>query len=494
MTSYAEPTTAPAASDSIRFKFAIALGLVGVADTLLYDGRPIGLAFPAFLTVLAVASAVVNPAKIEQGRLVGATVLFVAGLVPAIEELNVLSFPIMLLLMLSAITLATNASARGFRLPLTAVWRLLLIGPYRLIPDVVLTLRASMLTRALLVWSIPLVLGCIFTLLFAAANPVIAQWFDLLSPERVAAHVTTARAIFWFAALSMIWPFINLRWRQGTTMPSTSADLERDQPASLLNRLCGPETVVRSLILFNVLFAIQIALDGAYLWGHAALPNGMTYADYAHRGAYPLIVTALLAAAFVLVAIRAEQATAASRLVRPLIYLWVAQNVMLVVSSIQRLHIYIESYALTYWRVAALIWMILVAIGLILIVIRIVLNKSNAWLIRMNLLVLSLTLYGCALINLDAPIAGYNVAHSREAGQNGPAIDSSYLVWLGPQALPAIERAIQLSPTNPGLMRDRDSLLKLQADLVAASWRSWSFRGWRLQRYLDTHPPAQKQS
>jgi len=494
MTSSAELTAAPAASDPIRFKFAIALGLVGAADMLLYDGRPIGLAFPAFLTVLAIASVLVNLAKIEQGRLVGATVLFVAGLVPAVEELNLLSFPIMLLLMLSAITLATNASARGFRLPLTAVWRLLLIGPYRLIPDVVLALRTSMLTPALLVWSIPLVLGCVFTLLFAAANPIIAQWFDVLSPERVAAHITTARAIFWLAALSMIWPFIHLHWRERTRVPSPPIDLEPDQPASLLTTLFGPETVVRSLILFNVLFGIQIALDGAYLWGHAALPNGVSYANYAHRGAYPLIVTALLAAAFVLIATRAEQARDASRFVRPLIYLWVGQNVMLVVSSIQRLHIYVETYALTYWRVAALIWMILIAIGLILIVIRIALNKSNAWLIRMNLLVLSATLYGCTLINFDASIADYNVAHSREAGQNGPSIDSSYLVWLGPQALPAIERAMQLSPTNQGLMSDRDTLLKLQTNLMTASWRSWSFRGWRLQRYLDTHPPAQKPS
>lgn len=494
MSSVDGPMATQASSDSMRLKLAIALGLVGVADTLLYDGRPIGLAFPAFLTVLAVASILVNLAKIEQGRLVIATVLFVAGLAPAIEELNLLSFPIVLLLMLSAVTLATNASAHGFRLPLTAVWRLLLIGPYRLIPDVVLTLRSSMLTRALLVWSIPLVLGCVFTLLFAAANPVIEQWFDLLSPKRVASHITMARAIFWLAALSMIWPFINLRWREETRVPNSPTDLQPDRPASVLNTLCGPETVVRSLILFNVLFAVQITLDGAYLWGHAALPNGMTYAAYAHRGAYPLIVTALLAAAFVLVAVRAEQARDASRLVRPLIYLWVAQNVMLVVCSIQRLHIYVETYALTYWRVAALIWMILTAIGLILIVLRIVLNKPNAWLIRKNLLVLSATLYGCTLINFDAPIADYNVAHSREVGQNGPAIDSDYLVWLGPQALPAIERAMQLSPTNRGLVTDRDRLLKQQASDMAASWRCWSFRGWRLQRYLDTHPPAQKPS
>ena len=53
--------------------------------------------------------------------------------------------------------------------------------------------------------------------------------------------------------------------------------------------------------MFNALFAVQTVLDLTYLWGGVALPDGMTYATYAHRGAYPLIVTALLAAGFVLV-------------------------------------------------------------------------------------------------------------------------------------------------------------------------------------------------
>ena len=66
----------------------------------------------------------------------------------------------------------------------------------------------------------------------------------------------------------------------------------------------GFTTILRSLILFNLLFAVQTALDVIYLWGNAKLPDDITYASYAHRGAYPLILTALLAAGFVLAAMR----------------------------------------------------------------------------------------------------------------------------------------------------------------------------------------------
>src|SRR5699024_6820763 len=136
----------------------------------------------------------------------------------------------------------------------------------------------------------------VFVLLFAVANPVIAQWLDVFSFDGSASELTTARAIFWLLALSMIWPFVHLRWRQRVEPTQPAVDREPDQAPSLLSTVLGPATVIRSLILFNVLFAIQTILDGAYLWGHAALPNGVTYAAYAHRGAYVLIVTALLAA------------------------------------------------------------------------------------------------------------------------------------------------------------------------------------------------------
>ncbi|CCE03472.1 hypothetical protein [Bradyrhizobium sp. STM 3809] len=78
-------------------------------------------------------------------------------------------------------------------------------------------------------------------------------------------------------------------------------------------------------------------------------------------------------------------------------------------------------------------------------------------------------------------------------GQSGPSIDSDYLVWLGPQALPALDRAIRLSSPDRQLANQRDRLL-LQQQGRMADRRAWSFRFWRLQRYLDTHSSSPKPS
>ena len=128
---------------------------------------------------------------------------------------------------------------------------------------------------------------------------------------------------------------------------------------------------------------------------------------------------------------------------------------------------------------------LLPVIGLLLIVARIILKQSNGWLVRMNLISLTATLYLCGLINFDGMIADYNVTHSKEASGKGVNLDISYLYSLGPQALPALDRALLLPGTSyPACGRNR--LLSIQAADMA-SWRSWGFRSWRLQRYLDIH-------
>jgi hypothetical protein len=161
----------------------------------------------------------------------------------------------------------------------------------------------------------------------------------------------------------------------------------------------------------------------------------------------------------------------------------------LVISSILRLDLYVGIYALTYLRVAAFVWMGLVAVGLALIIARIALEKSNKWLLCANLSALSATLYACCFVNFAALIARYNVEHSYEMTGQGVAVDVGYLRELGPQALPAIDeflagRDILLDQQLAYLAAERDNLegwFRREQE----NWRAWTFRDWRLRRWLD---------
>ena len=136
--------------------------------------------------------------------------------------------------------------------------------------------------------------------------------------------------------------------------------------------------VIVALVAVILIFALQNGLDIAFLWSGARLPDGMTFAGYAHRGAYPLIATALLAGLFVLVTLRPGSPLAASATTRRLVYLWIGQNVLLVASTILRTLDYVDAYSLTRLRIAALVWMALVAAGLVLICWRIWARRSGA--------------------------------------------------------------------------------------------------------------------
>jgi len=274
---------------------------------------------------------------------------------------------------------------------------------------------------------------------------------------------------------------------------ATPAPVAAPQPKPAGEAFPGTALVLRCLILFNAVFAVQSVLDAVYLFNGTRVPKGMTYTEYAHRGAYPLVFTALLAAFFVLITFRNNGPAQRSPAARKLVYLWLAQNVFLVFGAAWRLGLYVNLGGLTRLRVAAMIWMGLVALGLALIVYRIVRNRSNAWLIRANTLAALLTLYACAPLNIDGFIAMFNAKHCREVVGNarGPlglpgtrtfAIDMRYLRHLGQEALPALELLAERA-TDEQVRRvaQKDADL-VRADLKEqlADWRGWTWRRARL--------------
>lgn len=315
---------------------------------------------------------------------------------------------------------------------------------------------------------LPVAGGAVFLYLFAQANPLIASAFAAIRFPDLSTLVV--HAIFWFVILLAVWPA--LRPHRGILRFEFTGVTDRANAPHL-----SVTALILSLITFNAIFAVQNGLDLAFLWSGAALPAGVTPAEYAHRGAYPLIVTALLAGGFVLLAARPDSTGARSPLVRRLILLWVAQNLLLVASSILRTLDYIAESMLTGWRIAALLWMGLVATGLILITWRMVTGRSVAWLINANALAAGLVIAGVCAVDLGAIAADWNVRHARR----GDELDLCYLERLGPSALlPLI--ALERRAGGP-VLRGRINYLIDEAmgrlEREQRDWHSWTWRGAR---------------
>jgi hypothetical protein len=484
--------TAPAPTRPIVKPLLLAAGCVALADWLFY-GWDVGISLALFMAALGIAGVAGNGVHAGRKTRVVMTSVFVAGLLALIEHVSLLSV-LLSSLATALFVLVMTAPARPFwQWQLFEAVMVPLRGPFRFAGDLFTTLRYMKAWTpgwlgSLVAWIVPLTISALFLALMSSANPLIEHrlmQIDLRAPFR---YFELSRTLFWLMIVCTIWPLLHRRvkpWPVRLAKPKVAATV----PAAP-DYLLGVQAMTRSLILFNVLFALQSGLDLTYLWGGATLPHGMTYAYYAHRGAYPLIATALLAAGFVLIAMRPGGPAEQSRLIRPLVLAWIGQNILLVISSIFRLDLYVAAFSLTYLRLAAFIWMLLVATGLCLILIQIIKRKPLSWLVAANAVSLTLVLYGCCFINAPRLVAAYNVAHSREAVGTGPWLDKDYLRSLGPEVLPVLE------PRLPQIPALQSTVWQLRAGPYicenrrrrSENWRATDFRTWRLKRYLANNP------
>jgi hypothetical protein len=318
--------------------------------------------------------------------------------------------------------------------------------------------------------------SALFLWLFTLANPVLSYWFRQIEIFVQTVMETFAlmpdRLFFWLFIATTLWGVCRIRYRR------------KHFPEIGAGRTLSLSLLARCLLLFNAVFAVQTVMDCTYLWGGATLPGGMTYAEYAHRGAYPLIATALIAGLFVLLTFRAGLPTQETTLVRRLVSVWLAQNVLLTLNSLWRLHLYVEVYSLTRLRFAAAIWMMLVSAGIILIVWRIHAGKSNAWLLNANFVTLLTCLYFCCFINFDSVISRYNAQNCLEIKGKGVSLDIAYLEQIGVESLPALI-SYQQSVADPvKSARAQMAVDRLRGELQRDSmnWRAWTFRKYSLQQ------------
>lgn len=449
------------------FKAVLVLALVTLGDWLFYQETRYGGAFGLFGLALVAAVALGQPAVIRR------TSSLVALLVAAGCALAMTIAPSLL-----AWCLFWLAAAMASLLPRTARFddgwrwfqRLVVNGLFAIpgpIPDMVRRSRvvtrrrrmgAQTWQRLAALVTLPLLGSAVFGGLFAMANPVIGDWLAGLHLPQID-DSWIGRMVLWLVLTWMAWALLRphlLRRTIGLIDGSGDLPLPGVSPASVL----------LSLVVFNALFLVQNAMDAAWLWGLAPMPEGMTLANYAHRGAYPLVATALLAALFVLVALRPGSATADAPAIRRLVALWIGQNMFLLVNAALRTMDYVDAYSLTELRISALLWMGLVALGLALVLWRMLAGKSTAWLLNSNLAAAGTLLFAVCFIDLGAVAAQWNVRHAREVDGTGAQLDLCYLYYQeGSALLPLIE--LEQRRLEPGFARRVHNVrVMVQADMA----------------------------
>ena len=439
-----------------RRRAAVLVGLVVLADVLFW-GQGVGLSLALFAGAVYSASLLRRPAAAPLG-------IMLLGALPVVDHVQPLSVLFLIGGLITAITLNRAATTQGLLLATLGLARCIPLGGVRGVMAALRQLRldlnaTSPLRQMARAWAFPVGGTLILMALLVQANPILDHWLSDLPPDP---GPWVQRGLFWSGVALILWPLM-------TTPP---APMTMPRPGTAWPRLgLNGTSVSHALITFNAVLGVQTLLDARYLWSGAALPPGMSLAEYAHRGAYPLLATALLAGAF---ALAARPWVAERRALKPLLILWLVQNILLTLSALYRLDLYVVSFGLTYLRLHALIWMALVAAGLALTLAQIAAARTNLWLLTRCTLMGVATLYACAFINFADLIARTNVAMGK--------IDPLYLCQLGPTAaasLPPIAWRVK-EPMSYGSNFQYCTL----TPPAAQTWRNWGFRNWLVLRNL----------
>jgi hypothetical protein len=268
---------------------------------------------------------------------------------------------------------------------------------------------------------IPAGVTALFLVLFVAANPVVEHVATRIS-EQLWQWIKAFRDLFEFARV--MWWLLWLVLFAGLMRPSVRSWVARQlripeslrRPEAELPEVGNYGAAVVTLICVNVLFLGFNALDAVYLYFHATLPEGITYAGYAYRGVAWLTLALTLSTAVLGMLFRRRMNfhERAPRL-RLLAYVWVAQNGILAVGALKRLHMYVAYNGLTFWRLLGVYGILLVLAGLGITIWKVRRLRNFLWLLRRYLIALWVAAIVFACTPAEWLSWSYNVGRATDA-------------------------------------------------------------------------------
>ena len=329
------------------------------------------------------------------------------------------------------------------------------------------------LSRRWMAWVLPLAVGVIFIGLFTYSSPLWARWFAYLFSALWEVLISMrVLAIFWLCWFCFPYFFNSAHRKERKRRKLPVVTIEPDNELKLAGRL---------LLIVNMVFAVQTVTDARYLWVGVKLPEGVTYASYAHNGAYVLGLAVCLAGALLVWTMRERGPGEKSPVIRWLNLIWVFQIALLLIFASMRLQLYIDVYSLTILRMVACIVFLLIAFGLGTIVWRFLRDRTAQWLVLVNVFALGSTTYLCAFVNFDHIVATYNLSQGKQLNK----VDFGYICSLGAHALPELIQTRNENPEYRVFSQCWFPISEHKQIRKNAGFLSWGFRNQRLIWKVD---------
>lgn len=327
------------------------------------------------------------------------------------------------------------------------------------------------------IMAIPLLI--IFGALFSSADLVFKKFIgDLfqfsINPVTVF-HIglTLFGAAIAFGALTYVW-----QYQQPPAIQKNAA----------APRFIGSTEINVMLGLIAVLFLLFVCIQVTYLFGgqQTISDQGFTYADYARRGFFELLVVAVVS--FVLLWEAGRAMTRHNH--NTTIFRWISSIVIICVlgimtSSFMRLALYEQAYGFTTQRLYSHVFTAYLGFLFVLLLKKILQHEHEPLFLRWAFGAAILTLLTLSVFNPDVYIARQNIERYQKTGN----IDVSYLTTLSTDATPQLVRL--LADKDTAIRQSvADALWIHQQELANPyrnSWLSWTWSQHEAERTRTQH-------
>lgn len=313
---------------------------------------------------------------------------------------------------------------------------------------------------------LPLVLFGVLLALYAASNTYFNNSLQLIfqSLSKLLEHLSIGRIFFGIIGLliglyfliSELHPrllnrhntahtqLVRIRKRSGMLQGLTKGLLRKQQVAIVF------------FTIINVMAAWLNILDIKHVWFGFVWDGGFLK-GMVHEGTYMLIIAILISMGIALYYLNGNLIFLKKhKLFQTLITIWLAQNILMVVSVAFRNTYYIQYFGLAYKRIFVYFFLAACVVGLVSIVYKSIKYKSTTYLFALNSISVYILFIIAACFNWDAIIARYNFNQYQSS-----FVHYEFLVDLNNASLPYIE-------TNDARLKEID---KIQTDKFAFSSR-----------------------
>lgn len=259
------------------------------------------------------------------------------------------------------------------------------------------------------------------------------------------------------------WTFSLERKRKVAAWPVKPLALKQEYQSALL-----------TFGALNLLLGIINSLDLATVWFSYQERTAAELSKYVHEGTWLLIFSIILAMLVVLFFLRSNlNFFPKSKLLRQLVFAWLAQNVFLAFSVGVRNGRYIEHYGLAHGRILVIFFLALVLFGLYTMYQKVKGPKTLFYLLQTNAGAMMIVLLLASSINWDSFITRYNLQ------QEAP--DTYHMVQLlDNNLIPLLEAKQQSNMTADRL--DQETI-RLRGQQLVRHWESSDWRSWNWSKY-----------